>query len=54
MEKLYVDKWFKLPPKEELNKNYVFIIKPKGYGKKRAKNGKPCKKAKKQTSKKSG
>lgn len=47
MEKLFVDKWFKLPPKEELNKNYVFVIMPKGYGKKRAKNGKSRKKTKK-------
>ena len=45
MNKLYIDKWFKLPPKENC-RNYTVEIKmqPKGEGKRRAKRGKPCKK----------
>lgn len=44
MEKLFVDKWFKLPPKEEQDK--IYVIKPvkRSGGRKR---GKSCKKTKK-------
>ena len=41
MEKLYVDKWFKLPPKENLNKMRVIQITKRKAGRKR---GKSCKK----------
>ena len=51
MEKLYIDKWFKLPPKEEKEKLYTVSFSKKGDGKKYAKLHK---KVKKQTKKKSG
>ena len=44
MEKLFVDKWFKAPPKESGDKLYIITVKKKAGGRKR---GKPCKKAKK-------
>lgn len=47
MEKLFVDKWFKLPPKEKLNDYYVIKFVKKGTGRKRAKSRQ---KAKKKTS----
>ncbi len=37
MNKLYVDNWFKLPPKEDLYKPYIIKLSKKGTGKKRAK-----------------
>ncbi len=52
MEKLFIDKWFKLPPKEKQQKYVAVKIVPKGRGKQ--KNGESCKKIKKKTSKKSG
>ncbi len=51
MEKLYVDKWFKMPPKDKSNKYIVVKTAPKGSGKRKTKNGeKSCKKIKKKTS----
>ena len=48
MEKIFVGKWFKMPPKEQCNKYIVIKVAPKGYGKRKAKNGKKsCKKIKK-------
>ena len=47
MEKLFVDKWFKAPPKESSRKILTVEIKPRGYGRKKAKSGKSCKKIKK-------
>lgn len=44
MEKLFVDKWFKMPPKEERDKLYIITVKKKSGGRKR---GKSCKKVKK-------
>ena len=46
-EKLFVGKWFKLPPKEESQKLYIINIVPAGTGKKRSKHAKSCKKIKK-------
>ena len=43
-DKLLVDKWFKLPPKEKLNKMVVVKITKRSGGRKR---GKSCKKIKK-------
>ena len=53
-KKLFVAEWFKLPPEKDLKKNYNVKIVPSGTGKKRANRAKPCKKTKKQTSKKGG
>lgn len=47
MEKLYVDKWFKKPPKEEINKIYTISLKSRGSGRKKSKNGKSRQKTKK-------
>ena len=47
-EKLFVGKWFKLPPKEKLNKPMKVKKARRGYGRK------SCKKAQKQASKRSG
>ena len=44
MQNMYVDKWFKLPPKEKLNKMVVVKITKRSGGRKR---GKSCKKIKK-------
>lgn len=44
MENMYVDKWFKLPPKEKLNEMAVVKITKRSGGRKR---GKSCKKIKK-------
>lgn len=44
MEKLFVDKWFKLPPKEKQNQMVVIKINKRSGGRKR---GKSCKKIKK-------
>ena len=41
MEKLYIDKWFKLPPKEKLNKMTVVKFVKRKAGRRR---GKSCKK----------
>ena len=46
MNKLFVDNWFKLPPKAG-EQTYIIKIVPAGSGRRRARNGKPCKKAKK-------
>ena len=51
MEKLFVDRWFKLPPKEKMNKPLKI---KKVYRKAVKNNAELCKKIKKQTSKKSG
>lgn len=48
---LYVDKWFKLPPKEK-DKKYIIEPSPKGKGKKHAK--KLHENSKKKTGKKGG
>ena len=53
-KKLFVAEWFKLPPEKDLKKNYNIQVVPSGTGKKRANHAKPCKKIKKQTSKKGG
>ena len=53
MEKLYIDKWFKLPPKADEKLLNIKIL-PKDYGRRKAENAKLRKKTKKQTSKKSG
>ena len=50
--KLYVDRWFKLPPKEKINKNLSIKSSEKGAGKNYAK--KSHEKNKKQRSKKRG
>ena len=42
MKNLYVDKWFKLPPKEQQNKMTVVKVNTRKVGRKR---GKSCKKA---------
>ena len=47
-EELYVGNWFKLPPKEQLEKPIKIKMRSRGYGRK------SCKKAKKQTAKRSG
>ena len=44
MKELYVDKWFKMPPKEKSEKYIVVKPSPKGKGKKYAKSRKKIKK----------
>lgn len=44
MEKLFIDKWFKLPPKEKSNKSMVIKQAKRSGGRK---HGKSCKKTKK-------
>lgn len=45
MEKNYIDKWFKMPPKEQTERLYVIKPAKKGAGKR--KNAKPRQKTKK-------
>lgn len=44
MEKLYISNWFKLPPKNKLNKNVKVKIVKKGTGKKYGQSRKKIKK----------
>ena len=49
MEKLFVDKWFKMPPKEQRDKAYVIKITERKAGLKYAKSHKKTKKTKRKT-----
>ena len=44
MEKLYIDKWFKLPPIEKLNEMRIIVIKKRKAGRKSGKSNKKIKK----------